>query len=76
MQQNKKQITLKEIFSDAKKRELFIEESKLLILRLNNRKTIEHNKIMYEIFTPWYIQFYHRIKRIKPYLNLNYKPKF
>jgi hypothetical protein len=40
------------------------------------RIRIDFNKSMYEIFTPFYIQIWHKLKGIKPYENQNYKPKF
>lgn len=42
---------------------------------INKCKRIEHNKMMYDIFTPSYIKFWNKINGKKPYLDLNYKPK-
>jgi len=72
--ENNKQITLNGIFSDPKRRELFIKESRLLILKLNERNRLEHNEMMYKIFTPTYIQILDRIKGRKPYRELKYRP--
>jgi hypothetical protein len=45
------------------------------VFAINHCRRIEHNKMMYEIFTPSYIKLWHRIKGEKPYLNFSYKPK-
>jgi|LakMenE01Jun11ns_1017448.scaffolds.fasta_scaffold9846061_4 hypothetical protein len=45
------------------------------VLAINHCRRIEHNKMMYDIFTPSYVKLWHRINGEKPYLNFNYKPK-
>lgn len=42
----------------------------------NDWNRVKRNKMMYDVFTPFYVKWWHKIKGEKPYLNLNYKPKF
>ena len=41
----------------------------------NHWNRLKRNKMMYNIFTPFYIKWWHKIKGEKPYLELNYEPK-
>ena len=34
------------------------------------------NRMMYDVFTPWYLKLYHKLIGLKPYLSSNYNPKF
>ena len=36
---------------------------------------LERNRMMYRVFTPFYIQWWHKLIGHKPYLNFNYQPK-
>lgn len=34
------------------------------------------NRMMYEVFTPWYLKLCNKLIGLKPYISNNYKPKF
>lgn len=52
--------------------EEFIKE---FISAINKCERIKHNKMIYQLFTPLYIQLWHKAIGKKPYLDFNYKPK-
>jgi len=36
---------------------------------------LHKNRMMYEVFTPVYLKWWHRLTGNKPYMNFNYQPK-
>jgi hypothetical protein len=42
---------------------------------LNYYHRLKINRLMYEVFTPTLIKWWHKLRGKKPYLDLNYEPK-
>lgn len=46
-----------------------------VIDNLNHYHRLRTNRLMYEVFTPTLIKWWHKVRGKKPYLDFNYKPK-
>ena len=41
----------------------------------NRYHRLQRNRMMYEVFTPTYLKWWHKLTGNKPYMNFNYEPK-